>query len=80
MNRKAITCEALQAVITRTVRESGECEAFIGIIVRRIIPRCSGDLNWTVWGVRYGKAERSKCDAAISAIVEELQKEFTIFD
>jgi hypothetical protein len=81
MKRETITREALRAVIAKAVRDADpECEAFIGVFVERIVSTSPGDVNWTLKGVRYGKAERVKCDAAISSIVEQLQQEFIISD
>jgi CspA family cold shock protein len=81
MKRKLITREALQAVIAKAVRESSpQCEHFIGIFVQTIVPKSRGDVNWALQGVKYGTAERTQCDAAISDIVNLLQLEFVIFD
>jgi hypothetical protein len=81
MKRATITREALQAVIAKAVKDSDtECEALMGVFVERIVPTSLVDVNWALKGVRYGKAERAKCDAAISAIVEQLQQKFIISD
>jgi hypothetical protein len=81
MKRKPITPGALQSVIAKAVRETGaECEAFIGVFVERIVPKSRGDVNWALKGVQYGKAERVKCAAAISVVVERLQHEYVIED
>ena len=79
--RKLITRTALQSVIVNAVRETGaECEALIGVFVERVVPKSRGDVNWAVKGVQYGKAEREKCAAAISVVVERLQHEYVIED
>lgn len=81
MKRNVITRDALQSVIADAVRGSSpQCEAFVGIFVRPIVPRSRGDVNWALRGVKYGSAERAQCDAAISHIVEKLQREFVISD
>jgi cold shock CspA family protein len=81
MNRNPITSEALQSVVAKAVRESdAQCEAFVGIIVERIDPKSNGGVNWSLKGVKYGEADRAKCDIAISGIVEQLQQEFVISD
>jgi hypothetical protein len=68
-------------VIAKTVKDAApECEAFVGVIVERIVPASLCDVNWALKGLRYGTAEREKCNAAISAIVEQLQQEFIICD
>jgi cold shock CspA family protein len=81
MNRYPITSDALQSVVAKAVRDSDAlCETFIGIIVERIDPKLNGGVNWTLKGVKYGKADRAKCDTAIFGIVDQLQKEFIISD
>jgi hypothetical protein len=81
MKRKPIARNALQSDIVQAVRETGaECEALIGVLVERIVPKSRGDVNWALKGVQYGKAERVKCAAAISVVVERLQHEYVIED
>ena len=46
--------------------------------MERLVPESRGDVNWALQGVQYGKAERAKCDAAISGVVERLQHEYVI--
>jgi CspA family cold shock protein len=81
MKRKVITRDTLQSVIASAVRDSSpQCEAFVGIFIRPIVPKSRGDVNWALRGVKYGSAERAQCDAAISHIVEQLQRQFVISD
>jgi hypothetical protein len=39
-----------------------------------------GGANWTVKGVKYGKAERDQCNIAIARCTAECQLEFEISD
>jgi len=79
--RLPITCDALQSVIAKAVRDSGpQCQAFVGILLEQTAPKSPGDVNWTIRGIKYGKGDRAQCDAAISDIVEQLQREFVISD
>jgi hypothetical protein len=81
MKRKPITPDTLQSVIANAVRETdAECEALIGVLVERVVPKSRGDVNWALKGVQYGKAERVRCAAAISVVVERLQHEYFIED
>lgn len=81
MNRNSITSDALQSVVAKAVRDSDLlCETFIGIIVERIDPKLHGGTNWTLKGVKYGEADRAKCDIAIFGIVDQLQQEFLLSD
>lgn len=79
--RQAVTTEALQSVIIEAVKTSGpSCEAFVGVLLEKIAPKLSGDVNWKIKGVKYGRSSRSECDAALSDIVHRLQREFVILD
>jgi len=81
INRRPITLKHLELDIAKAVRETDtECEALIGVIVERVVPKSRGDVNWALRGVRYGKAERTRCNAAIAVIVERLQSEYIVSD
>jgi hypothetical protein len=80
-SRLPITCEALESVIAKAVRDSGpQCQAFVGILLEQTAPKSPGDVNWNIRGIKYGKGDRAQCNAAISDIVEQLQREFVISD
>jgi CspA family cold shock protein len=79
--RTWITRAALQSALVETVRASDpQCEGLIEIIVERVVPGSPDGANWAVKGVKYGKAEREACRAAISKSVEESQREFEVSD
>jgi hypothetical protein len=79
--RQPVTCDALQSVITAAVRASGpQCQAFVGVLLEKAVPKSPGDVNWALKGIKYGKGDRTQCDAAISDIVTQLQREFVIWD
>ena len=79
--RTWITRAALEQTLVETVRDSDpECEGLIGIIVERIVSASPDRANWAVKGVKYGKAERERCGAAISKCVEDSQREFEVLD
>jgi hypothetical protein len=71
----------LEAVLVETVRASDpRCEGLIGIIVERVVAASPDVANWAVKGVKYGRAEREPCSAAVSKCVEESQREFEVLD
>jgi hypothetical protein len=79
--RRTITRAALEMAITSAVRNSGpECNIFVGVIVERIVPASRAETNWIVKGIKYGKADRSQCDAAMAIILKPLQSEFDVLD
>ncbi|SRR5713101_1501146 len=79
--RTWITRAALEQALAETVRGSDpQCEGLIGIIVERVVAAPSDGANWAVKGVKYGKAERERCSAAISKCVEDSQREFEVLD
>jgi hypothetical protein len=80
-SREQIRCITLEGAIAIAVKRSDpRCEPFIGVIVERSAPKSSDDANWDVIGVKFGKAARENCNAALSVIVERLKREFEISD
>jgi hypothetical protein len=75
-----VTRAALESVLAEAVRNSPDCNGFVGIIVERVVPPSRGGANWTLKGVRYGKADRGQCSAVISNYVQEWQQKFDITD
>ena len=79
--REAIKRATLEAAITAAVKSSNaSCEPFIGIFVERVPPNSSGETNWAVKGVKFGKSEREQCNSALSVIIDRLKREFEIAD
>jgi len=77
--RSSVSPERLQAAITKGVKKSdAKCEGFIGVIVQRQTPKARFDADWSVKGVRFGKADRDKCGLALVTIVERMQREFSL--
>jgi cold shock CspA family protein len=81
VTRKLITQAELEAALADAVRaHDAQCEGLVGIILERVSPASPTGSNWSVKGVKYGKAERDRCDVALSICVEEMQREFEISD
>jgi CspA family cold shock protein len=77
--RKSITRDALETALAEAVRaHDTQCAGLVGIIVERVNPASPGETNWSVKGVKYGKAERDRCDVALSVCVKEMQREFEV--
>jgi hypothetical protein len=80
-SREQIKCETLEVAIATAVKSSDpRCEPFIGVFIERRTPKSRDDANWAVKGIKFGKAERQNCNAALSVIVERLKREFEISD
>jgi hypothetical protein len=79
--REPIKRATLEAAITAAVKKSSPtCEPFVGILVERIPRKSSGEANWAVKGVKFGKSERDQCNSALSVIIDRLKREFEISD
>jgi len=79
--RTPITRAHLELAIAEAVRSTlPECHALIGVIVERVVPGSPGGINWIVRGVKYGKAQRDRCRAAIAVCVEDGQREYEVSD
>jgi len=71
----------LEQSLAEAVRSvSPECQAFVGVIIERAVPKTSGAVNWAVKGVRYGKADRDRCEAALGMSLREKQLEYVLSD
>ena len=81
IKRTPITRAALKSVIVETVKQNDpQCKALVGIIVERVFSTSPDKANWAVKGIKYGRAERVRCNAAITSYVEEGQREFDVSD
>ena len=79
--RKPITRADLEQSLADAVRSVGpECQAFVGVIVERVVPETAGGANWAVKGVRYGRADRDRCEAALGMSLHEKQLEYVLSD
>ena len=79
--RQRMTRTALEREITGRVKSRrAECKEFVGVIIEYVKPKLPGDANWGLKGVRYGKANREVCAAALSETVAESQLEFELSD
>ena len=80
-DRDLISLATLETTIAGTVRRSAPgCERFVGVIVQRTTPKSRFGANWSLRGVRFGKADREKANVAVTTIVERLQREFRVPD
>jgi len=80
-NRDSISRDALQKAITAGVKKAdASCASFIGVIVQRAIAASGLEANWTIRGVKFGRADRNKASAALATIVERMQHEFSLSD
>ena len=79
--RKPIARAELEQSLAGAVRTiAPECQAFVGVIIERVVPQLRGGVNWAVKGVRYGKADRDRCEAALGVCLREKQLEYVLSD
>jgi hypothetical protein len=79
--REQIKRATLESAIATAVKSSDpSCQAFVGVFVERATPKSGVDTNWTLKGVKFGRAERESSNAALTVIVERLKREFEISD
>lgn len=77
--RDVISRKKLESMITTAVKQSEPtCAAFVGVVVERETPRTRSDSNWSIRGVRFGKADRGKAAQALAAVVKRLQDQFVL--
>jgi cold shock CspA family protein len=79
--RKSISRTELEQSLADAVRSVGPaCEAFVGVIIERVAPETSDGANWAIKGVRYGKTDRDRSEAALGIALYEKQLEFVLSD
>jgi hypothetical protein len=77
-NRNLISRDEMQAGITEAVKKAVDCEAFVGVFVERTTRTSILEANWTVKGIKFGRADRSKAHDAVNRIVERMQCDFNL--
>lgn len=79
--RMPIARADLEQLLADAVRSvAPDCQAFVGVIIERVVPQAPGEANWAVKGVRYGKADRDRCEAALGMSLREKQLEYVLSD
>jgi hypothetical protein len=77
--RASMLQDELQAAIVAAVREADPaCEAFVGVVIERIDRDPDAMANWTIKGVKFGKADRAKASPILATIVERMQQKFDL--
>jgi hypothetical protein len=77
--RVAITVPELEHTITDAVRKTApSCEPLVGVVVQKMHPKSRYEPNWTVRGIKFGKADRNAANGALTGVLEKMQKEFRV--
>jgi hypothetical protein len=69
---------SLELAITEAVKAEPDCEAFVGVLVMPQEPKSRSDANWSIRGVKFGRANRDKSSKVLASIVERMQREFRL--
>ena len=77
--RKAMKVAELERALADAVRASHpECEAFVAVVVERVVRPWPDAANWAVRGIKFGKANRDRCGSVLSDLVAARQQEFDL--
>jgi hypothetical protein len=76
--RKKVARETLELAIAAAVKSDPQWEAFVGVWVEPCAQKTAEDANWAIKGIKFGKADRDKCRAALDTVVERMQGEFEL--
>jgi hypothetical protein len=77
--RTPMTKPELETAISEAVKRTApNCEDFVGVIVQRKSPKSHLDSNWAIRGAKFGKADRKVAGAALTTIVECMQRDFLL--
>ncbi len=81
IDRKPMARADLEQSLADAVRSiAPQCQAFVGVIIERVVPQTPEGANWAVKGVRYGRADRDQCEAALGMSLREKQLEYVLSD
>jgi hypothetical protein len=78
--RQSIRRSELEYAIADLVKGRADCDQFVGVVIERVIPDTSGGSNWVLKGIKYGNADRTTCDAALSACIAQQALQFDLSD
>jgi hypothetical protein len=79
-DRQSVTVRALEARIAEAVRAIPGCEAFVGVVITRIVSKSSHETNWYLRGIKFGKSNRDIASQGLVEIVARAQSEFEVSD
>jgi hypothetical protein len=78
-DRKRVPRETLERTITVAVKNSDrQCEPFVGVFIEHLAPKSPQDANWAIKGIRFGRAERAKCSAVLTIVVNKMRGKFEL--
>jgi len=77
-DRVSLSRASLESTITEAVRAEPGCEAFVGVLVGSEQPKSRFDANWSIRGVKFGRANRDRSYKTLASIVEHMQREFRL--
>jgi len=77
-HRVPIATAALQLAISEAIKATPDCEAFVGVIVEKTKSKSRLDANWSIRGIKFGKAPKEAVNQALTGIVQRLQQDFTL--
>jgi hypothetical protein len=50
------------------------------VMLERAAADSPADANWKIKGIRFGRAERDKCNVALISVVERMQRQYEVSD
>jgi hypothetical protein len=76
-HRTPISARELESAIAEAVKTSNpSCKDFIGVVVEQTKPKSRAAANWSLRGIKFGKADRGIASAALTACVQRMQQDF----
>jgi hypothetical protein len=76
--RQKVARNNLELAIAKVVKSDPQCEAFVGVLVEPCSQKSREDANWDIKGIKFGRADRDKCRAALAFVVKQMQEEFEL--
>jgi hypothetical protein len=77
-NLVLLSSASLELAITEAVKAEPGCEAFVSVFVKAEESKSCFDANWSIRGVKFGRADRDKSSKVLASIVERMQRELRL--
>jgi len=77
-DRMVVKKADLEKKITGYLRKAGRCVDVAAVIVAPAVPESPEQANWSITGVKYGRAPKTDCDDELTRIAPLFLRHFNI--
>jgi hypothetical protein len=79
VRRTQVSRDALESAVATAIKTfDASCRDFVGVVIERRSTDSDSEANWQVKGLRFGKSDREKAQAALDSVLPPMQQEFAL--